>query len=150
MSTIKPGRATDAAVARAIGVDPKIIHIVTNNEGESAAAMTDERDGPWYNERQLRQWLEKQQSEGLLCGYVMGEWKQYPHFSTVEADALAAMEATGRPWCAMKCGEEEKGWTTAAYVARITDPEMEWAEATTLCLAASAAILAWAEAKGGK
>lgn len=112
MSTIKPGRETDALVAEKLGW--------TRVPGDWIGIV----------------WRTPPDKSGST---IQSDRTFQP--STVPADALAALEATGRPWCVMKCGEDEKGWTTAAYIARITDPEMEWAEAPTLCLAACMAIL---------
>ena len=104
MSTIKSGRETDAAVARALG---------------------------W-------QWTS---GAMRVTGYPPGaEYREpVPMFSTSPADALAALEATGKDYTIVKDGDRYgcMVWRDAAHAANGD----EFNFAPTLCLAACAAIL---------
>jgi hypothetical protein len=93
-------RELDKAVAKALGVEPEIIHIVTSDGGKSCCADTG-RGSPWsslHGPHGLKQWLNDQQSQGYNLGYELGEWKRYPKYSTDMRQAwevVVAMRARG-------------------------------------------------------
>lgn len=110
MSSVTPGRETDARIAEAIGW--KLLDRVAMGW----------RDGP------------------PVFSTTDPESPTFQGFepSCNPAHALAAMEATGTNWDLSKLGD-------GSYNAYVGGHD---GFAPTLCLAASAAILAWAEGKG--
>jgi len=84
------GAELDQLVAEAIGVEPDIVWIASNDGGKSACADVDPRHGPWYTKRQLADWLKERHSRGTHGGYELLAWKRYRSYST---DAVAACAA---------------------------------------------------------
>lgn len=87
---LRPGKDMDRAVGLAIGAEPKITHIVTSDGGESARAMADARDGPWYDLWQLKNWLAVEQENGLHLECTLGRWESWPKYSTDTGEAFNA------------------------------------------------------------
>ena len=138
---MKAGRELDALVGRAMGFEPVVIHIVTSDGGESAAATVNRDHGPWHSERQLRKWLEAQHKNDLMLDYVLDTWETWPRFST---DISAAMEVAEKviedTRFAFKCGYGLGLTGEARWWALFGDNEGS-AAADTLPLAISLAAL---------
>jgi hypothetical protein len=106
-STLVACRELDARVGRLIGAAPEIIPIITGDGGKSAVAWVNRVDGPWYDERSLREYLAEKQAAGLLTGYVIGRWEQWPRYSEDVAAAwlvVSHLQAIGcvvriEVWC---------------------------------------------------
>lgn len=85
--TLPPGPEMDALVAeKVMGVEPKKVFIATNDGGRSAAITS---DSFWGGEHDLAKWIKEHP------GYVLGEWKSYPQYSTKIEDAWLVVEKLG-------------------------------------------------------
>lgn len=77
MEEMKAGPELDALVAeKVMGIKPKKILIATNDGGKSAAAIEDPINGPFYTQSDIWNWVQE------TPGYKLGEWLQYPPYST--------------------------------------------------------------------
>jgi len=89
-------------------VKPKILAIATNDGGKSAAVI--EGMAPFYWRHDVIKWLE----EHPKSGYVLGEWKRYPKYSTDLDEAWKVVERL-----------KGMGFTLQAYkVDHLQDPSL--------------------------
>ena len=117
------GTETDRMVSEAIGVEPEVIWIATNDHGQSACASTDRREGPWYTKQELESWLRVQHSRGLHLGYELATWQKYRPYSTDPTAAKQATDAmverTGWDWSLhVRTGKFQFTWYTPLAHAR--------------------------------
>lgn len=68
-------------------IQPKVLAIATSDGGKSAAVI--EGMAPFYCRQDVIRWLK----ENPTSGYVLGEWKRYPHYSTDLNEAWKVVEA---------------------------------------------------------
>lgn len=87
------GPELDAVVGKAVGITPLKIHRVWKDGGGNRSS-TSQRDCPhdFPSVEMLRDYLERNQRQGLMQGYVIIEEDEWPEFSTDIAAAWQVVE----------------------------------------------------------
>ncbi len=84
------GEALDKAVAE-IRNDPPRFYIMAMDEAEEAYCADVSSDGPWYSERELREWLRQEHARGASLDYHIVKRLRYARYSDDSAGLFLAL-----------------------------------------------------------
>ncbi len=103
-------RSLDREVGQALGFEPSVYWMASNDGGESMCANTS-NSGPWFTERDLREWLAERQQRGAKYFATMEilQRERWPAFSTSWEAASQVVEKMAQMGFTMDLQYKGKG-----------------------------------------
>lgn len=141
------GRELDAIVGQTCGFEPDWWIGASRDGGESWSAIVNRRDGPWYSERELQEWIAVEHSQRRFLDYEVLKREWWPKFSTEIEAAWQVVEKLKDhlPELVWRCGDSEPlsemRWWCYFRRDQTTGPDCHGAAAETAPLAICRAAL---------